>query len=144
MPSPVVLDAGVVIGALTGRESSHSSQLVDGACRGLFPFAASADFFDELYRVVGYPDVERFIWSAGRAVRTVMDLLGMGLVFAPTRHPWPTVTDEKDHWMLDLAWEAEAPYIVSEDSHMTKPAMPFAVQVVSPEAMLEKLRRREA
>lgn len=142
MPAPIVLDTGIVIGALTGKETSHNSQLVDKACRGLFPFVTSADFFDEFYRVVGYPSVDRCIWSAGRAVRTVMDLLGMGTILTPTRCPWPTVTDEKDHWMLDLAWEAKAAYLVSDDPHMTRPTMPFAVQVVSAEIMLEKVQRR--
>lgn len=139
MSSPIVLDTGIVIGALTGREGSYKNQLVDAIRGGRVPFVTSEDFFTELYRVVAYEDVEPFIWSPARAIRTVIDLFTLGRKLSPTRYPWPSVTDEKDHWMLDLAWEAKAAYIISEDSHLSGVAMPFNVEILSAREAMEKL-----
>jgi putative PIN family toxin of toxin-antitoxin system len=139
LPSPVVLDVGIVIGALTGREDSQKSQVVRAALDGRFPFVTSEDFFAEFYRVVGYPAVEPYIWSAARAVRMIMDIFTMGEVRALIKYPWPSVPDDKDHWMLDLAWDAKAAYIVSEDPHLTDPDMPFDVEVLSTHELLQRL-----
>jgi predicted nucleic acid-binding protein len=106
---------------------------------GAVTLAVSDEFFRELSSVAGYPDVEPQIVSSARALRYGLDLGFMGRMFHPTRYDWPSIRDRKDGWMLDLAWMAQASYIVSRDPHLTEAEMPFSVEVLEPQQLLERL-----
>ena len=49
------------------------------------------------------------------------------------------MVDREDHWVLDLAWTAEADFIITRDSHLTQPTMPFPIEVVEPIDLLARL-----
>lgn len=138
-PPLIVLDTSVVVSALVGPEGTTYHRLLDMVAAGDVLLALSNDSLRELSRVVGYPDVEPQIVSAARAFRYGLDLGTMGEQFFPTRYDWPSLRDPNDGWLLDLAWEARADYIISRDPHLSKATMPFPVEVLGPEQLLSRL-----
>lgn len=140
MPAPlIVLDTGVIVRALTGRPDSTSSLVVRAVGTGGVRLAISDDFLTELVRVMHYPRVESAIGSAGRAFGIALDLGSMGQMYRTTRLDWQSVPDPNDGWMLDLAWESTADYIVSWDPHLTDATMPFDIEVLAPPQLLARL-----
>jgi putative PIN family toxin of toxin-antitoxin system len=131
-PPLIVLDTGVVIGALMGREDASNYQVCRAVGTGDLRLAISDDFMRELSRVVGSADVEPRILSPARAFRIALDIGYMGHIHHPTRYNWPSIEDPNDGWMLDLAWEARADCIVSRDPHLTRADLPFPVWVLEP------------
>ena len=106
---------------------------------GSLRVALSDAYLRELFEVVTRPNVESQIKSASRAFVTATDLWIHGTLYHPMRIDWLTVVDLEDHWVLDLAWAAEADFIITLDSHLTKPTMPFPVEVVEPVDLLARL-----
>ncbi len=41
----------------------------------------------------------------------------MGILHHPRKYDWPIMPDPKDRWLLDLAFELRADYIVTRDRH---------------------------
>lgn len=68
-----------------------------------------------------------------------LDLGVLGILYRPTRYDWPSVPDPKDYWQPDLAWEAEADYIVAWDTHLLDANLPFPIEVLTPPQLLERL-----
>jgi len=141
LPPLIVLDTGVVVRALTGDPQSSSSQVVRAVATGVVRLALSDDFLSELVRVIRYPHVERSIGSAGMAFEIALDLAFMGQLYRTRRFDWPSIEDPNDGWMLDLAWASGADYIVSWDPHLTDAEMPFPIEVLEPQQLLERLTR---
>lgn len=137
----VVVDTTVVIAHLTtSSESSYSGRFLRACGTGSLRVALSDDGLRELVDVARRPSVERQIKSASRALVAAMDLWSHGTLYQPTKIDWPTVLDRKDHWLLDLAWEARADFIVSWDRHLTGIGkMPFPVEVSQPDDLLNAL-----
>lgn len=139
MPPLIVLDTGVVIRALIGSTGASSYRMVRLAATGTVRLAHSDEGLRELTRVVEEKDEEGFIRSASKAFGIAMDLWAQGTLYHPTRRDWPSLDDPDDGWMLDLAFDAEADYIVSWDPHLTYPPMPFPIEVLSPSVFLFNL-----
>jgi predicted nucleic acid-binding protein len=138
--SLVVVDASVVIAHLTPLSVSTPSGRIMHACgAGPLRVALSDAYLRELFEVVTRPNVESQIKSASRAFVTATDLWIHGTLYHPMRIDWLTVVDLEDHWVLDLAWAAEADFIITLDSHLTQPTMPFPVEVVEPVDLLARL-----
>lgn len=130
----------MVITHLTAfSERTYSGRIIRACGTGSLRTALSDDGLRELVEVTKRPSVESQIRSVARALVAAMDLWSHGTLFRPTKIDWPTVRDRKDHWLLDLAWEARADFIVSWDSHLTGPTMPFPVQVLKPYELLNVL-----
>lgn len=122
--------------ALIGAEDSSSYQLVRAIGAGEFRLALSDEFLRELSELVAYPKVETRIVSLSRAFHMALDVGVMGEMRYPRRLDWPSVPDQRDWWMLDLAWNSEADYIVSWDPHLTNADLPLPLEVVTPPALL--------
>lgn len=136
MPPLIVLDTGVVIRALIGNAEASSYRMVRLAATGDVRLAHSDEGLRELIRVVQEKDEEGLVRSASRAFGVAMDLWAHGTLYHPTRRDWPSIPDPDDGWMLDLAFEATADYIVSWDPHLTYSTMPFPVEVKTPSVLL--------
>ncbi len=131
-----MLDTGVVVRALAGRPDSASSQLVRMVGTGEVRLALSDDFLIELARVLGYPRVEARIGSAGRAFEVALDLGFMGQMYHPRKLDWPSIEDPDDTWMLDLALETRAGFIVTWDPHLLDAQIPLPIEVLTPPRFL--------
>lgn len=136
----VVIDTGVVITALIGDPSGSSGQVVTAAGSGAIRTALSDALLRELGEIIRRKEYEGLIRSPSRAFGAAVDLWTHGTLFRPKRIDWPSVTGPKDHWVLDLAWESEADYIVASDTHLTRATMPFGVEVLEPPELLARLR----
>lgn len=139
----IVLDTGVVVRALTGRPDSASSEVVRAVQTGEVRLTVCDAFLIETTRVLREPKVESRIGSAGRAFEVALDLAFMGRHHRPQRHDWPSVPDPKDYRMLDLAFAAEADFIVTRDPHLLDHEVPLPVEIATPARFLEQLRRQD-
>jgi putative PIN family toxin of toxin-antitoxin system len=131
-----VLDTGVVIRALIGSATGDSYRMVRVVGTGGVRIAHSDEGLRELTRVVREKDEEGLITSVSKAFEIAMDLWAHGNLYRPTRRDWPSIPDPDDGWMLDLAFEVEADYIISWDTHLTYSTMPFPVRVQNPSVFL--------
>lgn len=131
-----MLDTGVVIRALIGSATGDSYRIIRALGTGGLRIAHSDEGLRELTRIVREKDEEGLIFSASKAFNVAMDLWAHGKLYHPTRRDWPSIPDPNDGWMLDLAFEAEADYIISWDPHLTYSTMPFPVKVRTPSVFL--------
>lgn len=141
-PPLLVLDTMVVIAAISGSTEGASAMAVRAVATGEARLAISDDFLGELVRVVGYPDVERLIDRPVRAFETALEIGTMGLMFHPRRLDWPSLRDEGDRWIFDLAYESSADHIVSFDNAVREAASELGFSAIYPENLLEILSRR--
>ena len=138
----IVLDTLVVVSALIGPERGSSRQVVWAVATGEVRLAVSDDFFKEVSRVIRYPDVTRNIRGPVRAFEVATEIALMGEMNRPRKLDWPSLRDPKDGWMLDLAWNSVADYIVTRDPHLLNFTPPFPVQVWEPHQLLADLGLR--
>jgi predicted nucleic acid-binding protein len=146
----VVLDTMVVIRAVVGRRDAPDALILRAVATGEVRLAISDDGLRELQRVMNYDFVREKLADPVRAFTVGLDVGVMGKLFHPPKLDWPTLSDPKDRWVLDLAFEAGAdeahpPYIVTRDRHFLDrrselEAMGF--RILTPEQLLEKLRRK--
>lgn len=133
----------VIVQAITGSPRGPGASAVSAIDTGDVRLALSDDQVRELVRVMGYSDVND---RRGIVQRTFETALIIGLhatLYRPRKLDWPSITDRKDLWMLDLAFESGADYIVTWDQHLDD-AEALGFQVLTPPGLLEVLRRRRA
>lgn len=135
----VVLDTLVVVSALVGPEDGSSRQAVRSVATGAARLAISDDFLREVSRVIRYLDVAAKIADPIRAFDVALEIGLAGEMNRPRRLDWPSVRDPNDGWILDLAWNALADFIVTRDPHLLDAALPFPVEVLEPQQLLERL-----
>jgi putative PIN family toxin of toxin-antitoxin system len=142
LPRPlIVLDTAVVVTALLGGPESSNAAMIREIATGGVRLALSDDFLSELTRKVQDPNVEGKIGSAGRAFEIALDLAFMGLHHRPRRHPWRALRDPNDRWILDLAFDSGADYVVTWDRDLIDDAPPLGFEVRTPPELLAELRR---
>lgn len=136
----VVLDTGVVVAALIGGEDGPSYRLCRAVGTGEVRLAVSDRFLWEVVHVVKRKYADGLIQDAGRTFEVALDL-----GFHAEHHnfvllPWPSVGDPLDWWMPDLAYHAEADFIVTWDRHVLDADLPIPIEVLTPPELLERLR----
>lgn len=137
-PPLIVLDTLVVVSALVGREDASNYRILAAVETGGVRLALGDDFLRELTRVAGYPDVEPRITSPARALRVGLNTAFMGEHHRPRRLDWPSIPDSGDWWMLDLALESDADYIVTKDRHLDAAAS-LGFELLTPYRLLARL-----
>jgi predicted nucleic acid-binding protein len=136
----VVLDTMIVVGGIMGRRDGACGQVLDAVATGGVQLAISDDQLSELVRVMGYEDVEAGIDRPVRAFEVALDLGAMGIMHHPRRLDWPSLTDVRDGWILDLAYDAGADYIITFDKGVCDAAQALGFEPLKPEALLDLLR----
>ncbi len=134
-----MLDTLVVVSALIGPEHGSSRRLIWAIATGEARLALSDDFLREVSRVIRYPDVTPKIRGPVRAFEVALEIGLVGEMNRPRKVDWPSLRDPKDSWMLDLAWDAVADYIVTRDPHLLNFSPPFPVEVMEPHQFLTRL-----
>jgi putative PIN family toxin of toxin-antitoxin system len=137
----IVLDTLVVVSALVGPERGSSRRVVWAVASGEVRLATSDDFFREISRVIRYPDVTSKIRSPVTAFEIALELGLMGELNRPRKLEWPSLRDPDDAWMLDLAWNSHADYIVTRDPHLLNFTPTFPVEIVVPPQLLRELEK---
>lgn len=132
----MVLDTGVIVRALMGSTSAASYGVVDSAGSGRVRPALSDRGLLELSRIVE-EEQERIVGPA-RAFEVASALWTHAALYQPRRHDWPSVGDVKDWWLLDLAYECGADYIVAWDEDLNA-ASGLGFEVLTPPQLLARL-----
>lgn len=146
----VILDTVVVVRGIIGRRDGDDALVLRAVATGDVRLAVSDDGLRELQRVMGYESVRGKVSDPARAFTAGLDIGLMGELFRPRRYDWPTLTDPKDRWVLDLAYEAgsresRVPHIVTRDGHFLDRRERFeamGIRVVTPELLLEDIQTR--
>ena len=102
----VVLDTMVVIRAVVGRRDAADALILRAVATGEVRLAISDDGLRELQRVMNYDFVREKLADPVRAFTVGLDVGVMGKLFHPPKLDWPTLSDPKDPWVLDLAVDA--------------------------------------
>ena len=136
----IVLDTVILLGAIIGKPQSADAQLVHKIATGELQLALSDDGLREIVRVLAYPEIEEKIKRPVRAFEVALALGLMGQLFHPKRLDWPSLQDPKDAWLLDLAFEASADYLVSRDKHLLEVSKKLGFRTVTPPELLYDLK----
>ena len=139
----VVLDTMVVVAAVFSDESEGpSAAVVRAVATGDVRLAVSDDQLAELVRVMGYQGVEEMVGRPVRAFEVALDIGTMGFMYHPRRLDWPSLRDETDGWIFDLAHDSGADYIISHDGAVQDAADALGFVALTPEDLLEVLRHQ--
>lgn len=133
-----VIDAGVVIRALAGAETASSYKILRCVATGGVRLTISDGFIREVVEVAERPAISRRLDPA-RAVEVGLDIGIHSEMRRPRPLDWPSVPDPKDWWMLDLAFDSGADFIVTWDGHLLDATLPFDVEVLTPPGLLARI-----
>ena len=129
----------VVVSAIIGNSQGADTAAVEAVATGDVRMAISDDQLSEFVQVMGYEKVERQIKRPVRAFEVALDLGTMGFMYHPRRYDWPSLRDEKDGWVFDLAHASGADYIVSFDGHVIDAGKELGFEVINSSDLLEIL-----
>lgn len=121
-----------------GRSGSANDRLINAIAAGSVRPALSGDYMNESVRTMSKPYVEMHA-SVGRAVYVALTLAYMGRPYLPPRYDWPSITDRKDWWLLDFAFESGAEHIVTWNIRHLAPAGSLGFDVLEPPELLAML-----
>ncbi len=135
----IVLDTGVVISALAGSASASSYRVCRAVGTGRLRLAVSDGFLAELTGIVRRKVDDGIITDPARAFEVALDIGFHGEHRVYELLPWPSVSDPGDWWMVNLAYFAEADFIVSNDPHLTGAGLPIPVEVLTAASIVRRL-----
>jgi putative PIN family toxin of toxin-antitoxin system len=138
-PPLVVLDTVIVIGGLLGTPQGSDARLLRYIEVGGIRLATSDAGLRELAQVLERPEISRKMPEPARVFRAALSIGLMGALYHPPRFTWPSLMDEKDWWLLDLAYEAKANYIISRDKKVIKAGRKLGFVVETPPSFLKIL-----
>ena len=116
-----VLDINVLIPAMIGKESSFEKRLYQCSRRRECIFVTSEELFDELQRVVDYPNIIKLGITPAIAASMVFNLLHLGEYHSVVKKlEWPTLNDKKDWYLLDLLYHSQADALFTRDKAVLK------------------------
>lgn len=130
----LILDANVLLNAITTPASTILGQLYARFRRGEIRVLFSEGLLSEFQQILIYPRIkERFQLEAGDGFAVARDLLLLGEYVSPVpRFDWPTLTDPKDWYLLDLLFEAKADALVTQDHAVLRAGDALGLPVLHP------------
>ncbi len=135
-PVLIVLDTMIVVGGVIGQTTGADAQMLHLIETGGVRLASSDAWLRELQDVLTRPVILERVSDPGRLVRAALTVGVMGALYQPTRFDWPSMSDQKDWWMLDLAFEAGADLIVTRDKKVLRAAAKLGFKAVTPPEFL--------
>jgi putative PIN family toxin of toxin-antitoxin system len=139
-PMLIVLDTMIVVGGLIGRTTGADAKVMHLIETGGVRLASSDAWLRELQDVLTRPVILEAVADPSRLVRAALTLGVMGALYRPTRFDWPSLTDQKDWWMLDLAFESGADVIVTRDKKVLRAAAKLGFRALTPPEFLRNER----
>jgi putative PIN family toxin of toxin-antitoxin system len=116
----VAIDTNVVIGALLGYEKSSNARVLRAIETGGLRLASSDAWLRELTDVLSHPSFAQRMPNPGQVMRVALSIGIMGELHQPQRYDWPSLSDLKDWWLLDLAYGVGVDCIISHDQKVKK------------------------
>ena len=135
----VVIDTMIVLGAIIGKPNGSDARVLRLVETGSLRLASSDAWLRELSDVLSRPEISALVSDPGRAFRAALTVGTTGAAYRPERFDWPTLSDPKDWWMLDLAFESGADVIITRDKKVLKAAPKLGFEALTPPQLLERL-----
>lgn len=132
----------IVVSAVAGSPDASAGRVLRAVATGEVRLAVSDDGYRELVEVLGREEVKSRIRDSARTFAVALDIGTMGILCYPRKYDWPTLPDPKDRWLLDLAYESDADYVVTRDSHLLERASTLGelgFAVLTPSDLLRRL-----
>jgi putative PIN family toxin of toxin-antitoxin system len=112
----LVVDVNVLVAAIKARENSLASRLYQSFLRLEFRLVFSAPLAKELGNVLSYPNILARGMNPTIAFRIAQNLYEKGeYVSRVSELDWPTLTDKKDWYLLDLLFGSQATALITQD-----------------------------
>lgn len=130
----LILDANVLLNAITAPPASILGRLNLRFRRGEIRVVVSESLLSEFLLILEYPRIkERFTLTAADGFATARDLLLLGEYVAPVpRWDWPSLSDPKDWFLLDLLFESRATALVTQDAAVLRAGATLELPVLHP------------
>lgn len=128
-----ILDINVLIPAMIGKDSSFEKRIYQCSRRRECIFVTSEELFDEFQRVVDYPQIIELGITPAIAASMVFNLLHLGEYHSVVKKlEWPTLTDKKDWYLLDLLYHSQADALFTRDKSVLKTGKVLDIPVFHP------------
>jgi putative PIN family toxin of toxin-antitoxin system len=133
-PPRLILDANVLLNVITTPASTILGQLNTRFRHGEIRLLFSEALLTEFQQMLMYSRIkERFKLGAGDGFAIAKDLLLLGEYVSPVpRFDWPTLTDPKDWYLLDLLFESRADALVTQDHAVLRAGQALSLPVLHP------------
>jgi putative PIN family toxin of toxin-antitoxin system len=130
----VILDANVLLNAITAPVSTVLGRLHTRFRHNEIRVVFSEALLSEFQQILEYPHIQaRFKLGAADGFSVARDLLLLGEYVSPVpRFDWPTLTDPKDWYLLDLLFEARTDALVTQDRAVLKAGKALGLPVLHP------------
>lgn len=142
LPTLVVVDTMIVVSGVIGRINGSDATVLHLIETGGLRLASSDAWLRELQEVLTRPVILERVGDPSRLVRAALTVGVMGALYRPPKFDWPSLSDPKDWWMLDLAFESGADAIITRDNKVLKVAAKLGFQAITPPELLRLLRFR--
>lgn len=132
----VVADTNIVLSTLFWGKSLERFLVLVNTRRIVLCF--SPHTIDELFRVVGYPRIQKQAEKLGVPINSLLDRLiaASGIVY-PTEDVNVIFDDASDNRILEAAVAGRVRYIISGDKHLLKLKFYSGIPIVTPAQFLK-------
>jgi uncharacterized protein len=115
----LIADINVLLPSPSENRKTLSSRLYDSFLKGETRLVFDRFYLDELERVLDYKRVDRFNITPGVILRLVRNLYEFGEpVYNIPVLDWPSLSDEKDWYLLDLLFASSADGLITQDKRV--------------------------
>src|SRR5436309_6526436 len=135
-----VIDTNVVVaGVLTGRADSPTAEILDGMCKGAFPFLLSTALLAEYREVLLRKKIRTLHTLTEHDVDTLLTVLAANAII---REPEPRTSapDTKDDYLWSLV-QSEANCVLVTGDHALVASPPPRSTVLQPRQFMDRLSK---
>lgn len=130
----------IVVSGMIGKPNGSDAKILSLIETGQLRLVLSDAGLLEFVNVVSRDFVKQHFPLPTRVFRAGLTLGMMGMLYRPKRFDWTSLSDPKDWWLLDLAFSAEADYIVTRDKKVLVAANSLGFTAVTPPQLLKLLK----
>ncbi len=133
----LILDANVLLNAITAPTNTILGRLNTRFRHNEIRVVFSEALLKEFQQILEYPRIrERFKLGATDGFAVARDLLLLGEYVAPVpKFDWPTLTDPKDWYLLDLLFETRADALITQDNAVLRAGEILTLPVLHPRTL---------
>jgi predicted nucleic acid-binding protein len=112
----LIIDVNVILASFGGRRNSLSSQVYTQFRRSNFRLVFDGHYLSEMERVLDYPSLMRLDITPRLAFTLARSLFEFGEHYPQAlQYDWPSLSDTKDWYLLNLLFDAKADGIITQD-----------------------------
>ena len=121
---------------MVGRHDSIEQELYQAFKRNECEFISSEELIEELRRVLTYEAILALGVTPAIAVTVVYHLLHLGSYYDEVEtFDWPSLSDKKDWYLLDLLFASNADALITRDKAVLKAGKSLNLPVIHPEEL---------